>query len=180
MPPPEHVLVLGGARSGKSAEAERRAGQHPGSVTYVATAEPGDAEMAERIRNHRQRRPDHWRTLESPPNLAAALQAESQPDRLVLVDCLTLWLTARLERDDDAQLTEAVEALTHTLPDLPGPCLLVANEVGLGIVPDNPLARRFRDWAGTLNQQLAPVCSEVVFMAAGLPLWLKHPQPTVR
>jgi adenosylcobinamide kinase/adenosylcobinamide-phosphate guanylyltransferase len=171
----EHTLILGGARSGKSGEAERRARAHPGPVTYVATARAGDAEMAERIRHHRARRPEDWQTLESPEDLPTALSETSAENRLLLVDCLTLWLTGRLERDTDAALERQVEALAASLAGLPGPCLLVANEVGLGIVPDNPLARRFRDWAGWLNQRLAPQCSEVVLMAAGLPLWLKHP-----
>lgn len=171
----EHALILGGTRSGKSGEAERRARNHGGAVTYVATAEAGDNEMAERIRHHRARRPAQWQTVEAPDDLAAILRSHSGPERLVLVDCLTLWLAGRLEWDTDAELAETAENLAGTLRHLPGPCLLVANEVGLGIVPDNPLARRFRDWAGWLNQRLATECDEVVWMAAGLPLWLKQP-----
>jgi adenosyl cobinamide kinase/adenosyl cobinamide phosphate guanylyltransferase len=169
----EHTLILGGARSGKSREAERRALRHPGPVTYIATATAEDAEMAERIRKHRSRRPSHWQTVENPEDLAATLAEEAAGNGLVLVDCLTLWLANRLHRDTDDQLAAQTQTLTEVLGHLPGPCTLVANEVGLGIVPESPLARRFRDWAGHLNQQIADQCGEVVLMAAGLPLPLK-------
>jgi len=168
------ILVLGGARSGKSALAERQvlqaarqAGQSP---VYIATAQAWDDEMRARIAEHRaQRDGQGWQTIEEPMALAGTLSAlpAGQP---VLVDCLTLWLTNHLlaESDLDAQGAALIEAFGR-----PGVTVAVANEVGLGIVPDNALARRFRDAAGRLNQQLAARADTVVFTAAGLPLVLK-------
>lgn len=164
-------LILGGARSGKSALAEWRARESGLDVTYVATATAGDDEMAERIRHHRERRPAYWVTVEAPTELAHALEREAGPDRLLLVDCLTLWLGNLLD-DGDALAAER-DALLAALPRLPGRMVLVSNEVGLGIVPDNALARRFRDEAGRLNQAVAAACDRVTFVAAGLPLTLK-------
>lgn len=166
-------LILGGARSGKSALAETRARESGLEVTYVATAEAHDDEMADRIRRHRDRRPDHWRTVEAPVTLAATLEREAGDDRLLLVDCLTLWL-GNLIDDADALARERADLLDR-LPRLPGTIVLVGNEVGLGIVPDNALARRFRDEAGWLNQMAAGLCERVTFVAAGLPLTLKAP-----
>lgn len=164
-------LILGGARSGKSTLAERRAADSGLAVVFVATAEAGDSEMAARIAAHRARRPDHWATVEAPRDLAGALQAHAGIGRLLLVDCLTLWL-ANLVADDSA-LEREREALLGALPHLAGEIVLVSNEVGLGIVPDNPLARGFRDAAGRLNQDVAAACERVTFIAAGLPLTLK-------
>lgn len=164
-------LILGGARSGKSALAEQRAAASGQAVTFVATAEAGDAEMAARIAAHRERRPAHWTTVEAPRELAAALRAHAGPGRLLLVDCLTLWL-ANLVADDTA-LEHERAALLAALPALAGEIVLVSNEVGLGIVPDNPLGRRFRDAAGRLNQEVAGACERVTLVAAGLPLTLK-------
>lgn len=176
-------LILGGARSGKSREAERRAAASGLATTVIATAEALDAEMHARIRRHQAERPAHWRTVETPHALAAALRAEAAPDRCVLVDCLSLWLSNLLAGADQlAPGTEASAlplfareraALLATLPGLPGRIILVANEVGLGLVPDNVLGRLFRDEAGRLNQALAALSDEVVFIAAGLPLVLK-------
>lgn len=167
------TLVLGGARSGKSALTERLAVESGLAVTYIATAEALDEEMRERIARHRADRPAGWKTLEVPRALAAELLAESAPDRFVIVDCLTLWLT-NLMLDEDASLLERERAaLLASLPRLAGPVVLVSNEVGLGIVPDNALARRFRDEAGRLNQAIASLCDHVFFVAAGLPLTLK-------
>lgn len=166
-------LILGGARSGKSTLAETRARESALGVTYIATAEAHDDEMVDRIRQHRDRRPDDWRTVEAPVALAATLEHEARPDRLLLVDCLTLWL-GNLIGDADALERERA-ALLDCLPGLPGMTVLVSNEVGLGIVPDNPLARRFRDEAGWLNQAVAGGCERVTFVAAGLPLNLKAP-----
>ncbi len=167
---PPITLVLGGARSGKSAFAESLLATCADPV-YVATAELRDDEMAERVRHHRARRGRHWLTVEEPYDLAAALAAHSRPGRPLLVDCLTLWLSNLLL----ANLPVEAEILrfTESLPGLPGPVVLVANEVGLGIVPDNPLARAFRDHAGRLNQAVAACSQHVVFVAAGLPLSLK-------
>ncbi len=169
-------LILGGARSGKSGYAEQRAIASGRRVFYIATAECGDAEMAERIAHHCARRPPEWRTIEEPLALAAALRQAAAEDRCVVVDCLTLWLSNLLGAGDERLVAER-EALLATLPTLPGEILLVSNEVGLGIVPANPLARRFRDEAGWLNQAVAQACERVVFVAAGLPLIMKRPAP---
>jgi adenosylcobinamide kinase / adenosylcobinamide-phosphate guanylyltransferase len=171
---PLATLVLGGARSGKSAYAERlieSAGGTGGLGLYLATAEAGDGEMAERIRRHRARRGSGWTTVEEPLELADALSRYSDPGRPVLVDCLTLWLSNVMaaERDVDAE----VAGLTRALGALAGPVVFVANEVGLGLVPATPLGRAFRDHAGRLNQAVAEVADRVVFVAAGLPLALK-------
>ncbi|MEW6165855.1 MAG: bifunctional adenosylcobinamide kinase/adenosylcobinamide-phosphate guanylyltransferase [Pseudomonadota bacterium] len=163
------VLVIGGARSGKSAHAERRALDTGRAVTYVATGEARDAEMAARIAHHRARRPDGWRTVEEPLRLATALRRAAAPDACLLVDCLTLWLTNVIL----AERGEEIDALLEALPALPGDLILVSNEVGWGIVPENELARRFRDEQGRLNQRVAALADEVTLVAAGLPLHLK-------
>lgn len=165
-------LVLGGARSGKSARAEALAealAQEHGAPVYIATAEALDAEMAERIARHRARRGGGWRTIEAPLALAEALGAAGA--RPALVDCLTLWLTNVMlaERDLEAETAALLAAFAARA----GPTLFVSNEVGLGLVPDTPLGRRFRDEAGRLNQRVAAAVAAVEFVAAGLPLRLK-------
>ncbi len=166
------TLVLGGARSGKSAYAETLIERQAAGALYLATATAGDAEMADRIRRHRERRGAFWQTIEEPLALCTMMAEVARPDRPILVDCLTLWLSNLMhaERDIEAE----TQALTALLPRLAGPAVLVSNEVGLGIVPDNALARRFRDHAGRLNQAVASVADNVVFIAAGLPLFLKR------
>lgn len=168
-----HTLILGGARSGKSALAERLAGQCADDVVYVATAHAGDDEMAARIAHHRARRPAHWHCVEEPVALADALRAHSRPGRCVLVDCLTLWLGNLLGDADPACFERERDALLRVLPVLPGEIVLVGNEVGLGVVPMGELSRRFVDEAGRLHQALGAQCARVVFVAAGLPLLLK-------
>lgn len=170
---PPLTLVLGGARSGKSRYAETLVESRKGTCVYLATAEAGDEEMAARIREHRARRGARWRTEEVPLDLVGGLRAATGKDRYVLVDCLTLWLSNLMAagRDIDSE----TEALIAALPTLGGPAVLVANEVGLGIVPENALARRFRDGAGRLNQAVAGVAQSVVFVAAALPMHLKSP-----
>jgi adenosylcobinamide kinase / adenosylcobinamide-phosphate guanylyltransferase len=170
-PLPPLTLVLGGARSGKSRHAEMLIEAH-GSGLYLATAEPGDHEMAARIEAHRARRGAAWTTIEEPLELAAALARHSRADRPILVDCLTLWLSNLMLAGRD--LDAATHGLVECLSGLAGPVVLVSNEVGLGIVPDNAQARRFRDGAGRLNQAVAAVCQQVVLVAAGLPLVLKQ------
>jgi adenosylcobinamide kinase/adenosylcobinamide-phosphate guanylyltransferase len=168
------MLVLGGARSGKSAFAEartlklRRAGA---KALYLATAEAGDGEMRERIAAHRARRGSAWTALEEPLALAEVLDAHAKPGAPVLVDCLTLWLSNLMAagRDIAAEGDRLCAALVHAK----GPVVLVSNEVGLGIVPDNALAREFRDAAGRLHQAVGEIATHVVFVAAGLPLFLK-------
>ncbi len=178
-PPADHrrlpalTLVLGGARSGKSAHAEQLLADAPHPI-YLATARAGDAEMADRIRRHRLRRGERWSTVEEPFDLPGALRLQSRPERPVLVDCLTLWLSNLLL--GDVPVDREIDRLLDGLAALAGPVVFVANEVGLGIVPDNALARLFRDHAGRLNQLLAARCQRVVFVAAGLPLLLKEPR----
>ena len=165
------LLVLGGARSGKSRLAQTRAEARGGRLIYVATAEAWDDEMRERIATHRADRGPEWTTVEAPLDLAATIAARSDPDTTLLVDCLTLWATNVMlaERELETEITTLAEVVTT----FQGTLILVANEVGLGIVPDNALARRFRDFAGRINQAVAAVADEVVFVAAGLPLRLK-------
>jgi adenosylcobinamide kinase/adenosylcobinamide-phosphate guanylyltransferase len=165
------ILVLGGARSGKSRHAEELALGHQGGRIYIATAEPGDEEMQRRIADHRRRRGTEWRVIEEPLELTNALQRACGENRLVLVDCITLWLSnlMMLERD----VGQEIDRLCMMLPGLKGTVILVSNEVGLGIVPENALARRFRDDAGFANQRIAAACDEVVVMVAGLALKLK-------
>jgi adenosylcobinamide kinase/adenosylcobinamide-phosphate guanylyltransferase len=164
------ILITGGARSGKSTRAEARARAFPGRPVYVATAEALDTEMRERIARHRARRGTDWLERETPLELAAAL-AETDGHAARLVDCLTLWLSNLMHAERDWE-TEAV-LLTETLARQKSPVVLVTNEVGLGIVPDNALARRFRDAAGILNQMVARVADEVEFVVAGLPMRVK-------
>ncbi len=163
------VMVLGGARSGKSRFAEGLADGVPGDRLYIATAEPGDEEMAARIAAHRKRRGNRWTTLEAPLALAEALEGANGP--FVLIDCITLWISNLLLAEID--ITPRVEAFAEALQAWQGTVAVVSNEVGLGIVPDNALARRFRDEAGLANQRLAQACDEVVLLTAGLPLKLK-------
>ncbi len=165
-------LVLGGARSGKSAYAQRRAAASGLPVTVIVTGSAGDDEMAERIAHHRAARPAEWRVVEAPRALAAALREAATPGRCLLVDCLTLWLMNVIDGDFAAER----EALLDLLPQLPGEVIFVANEIGLGIVPLGAKTRRFRDEAGRLNQDLAAACERVTLIAAGLPLSLKAAQ----
>ncbi|SNS79711.1 MULTISPECIES: bifunctional adenosylcobinamide kinase/adenosylcobinamide-phosphate guanylyltransferase [unclassified Azospirillum] len=168
------TLVLGGARSGKSAMAERLVTGLPGPWTYIATAQAFDEEMRQRIRQHQADRVPGWQTLEEPMDLAGAL-ASSAAAGPVLVDCLTLWLTNLMLAGRDIPAERA--RLLALLPTLPAPVVLVGNEVGLGIVPENKLARQFRDHAGRLHQDIARIADRVLFMAAGLPLALKGEAP---
>ncbi|TCK29066.1 adenosylcobinamide kinase /adenosylcobinamide-phosphate guanylyltransferase [Ancylobacter aquaticus] len=164
------TLVLGGARSGKSLHAETLLAQRPSPWSYIATAQAWDSEMEERIAQHRARRAAGWQTLDAPHDLAATLKA-LPPGRPVLVDCLTLWLSNRLLAEADLATESA--AMVEALASHDGPVIAVSNEVGLSIVPDNALARRFRDAQGRLNQQVAARADSVVFMVAGLPLFVK-------
>jgi len=164
------TLVLGGARSGKSRYAESLIEALPPPWIYLATAEARDAEMAERIAVHHARRGPGWQTVEAPHDLAGALRA-APVEAAVLVDCLTLWLSNRLLAEAD--MDREIERFEAALVEQKGMVVLVSNEVGAGIVPDNALARRFQDLQGTLNQRIAARASRVVFMVAGLPLQLK-------
>lgn len=169
--PAKLTFVLGGARSGKSLYAENLVRALPSPWTYIATAQSFDSEMAARIAEHRQRRHGAgWSTVEAPFDLAGALRSipDGQP---VLVDCLTLWLTNLMLAEQN--IAAASQELAATLTAMVSPCVLVSNEVGLGIVPDNALARTFRDHAGRLHQMLAAQSDRVVFMVAGLPMVVK-------
>ncbi len=172
---PPVTLILGGARSGKSAYGEALAARHPGARIYIATAEAGDAEMAARIRHHQARRGGDWETHEVPLDLAGALARHGGPERCLLVDCLTLWLSNLMMAEADLPAESA--RLLALLAAPPGPLVLIANEVGLGIVPENALARAFRDHAGRLNQEVAALAQSVVLLTAGLPLVLKGAAP---
>ncbi|UFH50520.1 bifunctional adenosylcobinamide kinase/adenosylcobinamide-phosphate guanylyltransferase [Pseudomonas sp. KNUC1026] len=167
-------LILGGARSGKSALAERLA-LPLAEVTYIATSQPVDAELDERVRLHRARRPAHWALVEEPLDLAGTLRRLARPDHCLLVDCLTLWLTNLLLLEDDARLEQHCQALLGALPGLPGEVIFVSNESGLGVVPLGELTRRYVDRAGLLHQAVAAQCQRVVLTVAGLPLVLKGP-----
>jgi adenosylcobinamide kinase/adenosylcobinamide-phosphate guanylyltransferase len=163
------TLVLGGARSGKSRYAESLVAELPAPWIYVATAEACDAEMAERIAAHQARRGTGWQTIEAPRDLAGALATSVKAP--ILVDCLTLWLSNLLlaDADIDAEIGRFEDALTRAAV----PVVLVVNEVGFGLVPDNALARRFRDLQGSLNQRIAAHADRVVLVVAGVPLVLK-------
>ena len=181
------TLVLGGARSGKSAHAEQLAQNSGKEVIYIATAQAGDGEMTTRIAHHRMQRPARWTTVEEPLRLGDAILRQARPDRLLLVDCLTLWLTnlmfssgqaypevgdialPELFHSERAHLLYALAEIEDTGCDL----VLVSNEVGMGIVPYGAISRCFTDEAGRLNQAVAAVCDKAVFVAAGLPLHLK-------
>ncbi|MBK5196902.1 MAG: bifunctional adenosylcobinamide kinase/adenosylcobinamide-phosphate guanylyltransferase [Methyloceanibacter sp.] len=166
------TLVLGGARSGKSRYAEGLIAALPPPWVYVATAEAQDAEMAERIAAHRARRAPGWQTIEAPHDLAGAF-GSAPVEAPVLVDCLTLWLSNLMLAEAD--MDNKIAALEAALAGHGGEVVLVANEVGSGIVPDNALARRFRDLQGTLNQRIAGRAGRVVLMVAGLPVIVKGP-----
>lgn len=184
------VLILGGARSGKSAYAERLAGawaaRRGAEQVFVATAQALDAEMADRIARHRAERGARWRTVEAPRELTAALRREAAPNRVVLVDCLTLWLSnemlAQEERgtppmEAEAALEARYAGLIEALSAAEGLIVAVSNEVGYGLAPTNALGRAFRDAQGRLNQRVAAVADHAALVAAGLPLTLKGEAP---
>ncbi len=166
------TLVIGGARSGKSRHAQRLAERASGPLVFVATAQAFDAEMTDRIARHRADRDDRWRTVEAPVDLADAIAAYDAPDMMLLVDCLTLWASNLLL--GDADIDAHVARLDMALAAARGRIILVTNEVGWGIVPDNALARRFRDVAGRINQSVAARAQSVDLVVAGLPLALKR------
>ncbi len=166
-------LVLGGARSGKSLFAERQIEATGLSACYIATAEARDADMAERIRRHRRRRGAGWKTVEEPLHLAEALDNATSPRSAVLVDCLTLWLANLMAAGHSPE--RDVDGLLQALARSTGEVVLVSSEVGMGIVPENALARAFRDEAGLMHQRIGAMAGRVIFVAAGLPLVLKGP-----
>lgn len=169
----EIILITGGARSGKSLYAERRALELGSPRLYVATAEAKDEEMKQRIAAHRERRGSDWVTLEEPTELVHALVTQCGRTQCALVDCLTLWISNLLIRREANYVEKKVEELVVKLPQLDFHVVFVTNEVGWGIVPDNPLARQFRDLAGRTNQRLATIANEVVLTVAGIPTVIK-------
>jgi adenosylcobinamide kinase/adenosylcobinamide-phosphate guanylyltransferase len=168
------VLITGGARSGKSSYAECRAKELGQRLLYVATAEAKDEEMTQRIAEHKKRRANQWITIEEPFELPGALKRQRNKTECVLVDCLTLWISNLLLRRDGQYVRQKVAELLDILPALDFHIVLVTNEVGWGIVPDNPLARKFRDLAGWSNQRIAEAAGEVILMVAGLPVFVKE------
>lgn len=167
-------LVLGGARSGKSSYAERLAVDSGKDVCYVATATAGDAEMQQRIARHQAQRPAQWSLIEEPLALRELIAQQQSSEQLLLVDCLTLWLSNHLLNPDPTDLQQLQDALCETLANSASDVILVSNEVGLGIVPMGEISRMFVDHAGWLNQAVARVADDVTLISAGLPLQLKH------
>lgn len=165
------TFFLGGARSGKSRLAQQLAEAQSGVLVYLATGQPFDTEMADRIQRHRADRGPRWRTVDCPLDLPAAIAREAVAGNIVLVDCLTLWSSNLILADADT--SSAANDLLAAIAGASGPVILVSNEVGLGIVPDNALARRFRDDVGRLHQAVAALAHAVHFVAAGLSLRLK-------
>src|SRR5690554_1883206 len=171
-----HILVLGGTRSGKTALAERLATRESSSPAYLATAEALDDEMAERVSAHQKSRSGRFATIEEPLELPQALFAAAQAHDVILVDCLTLWITNLLSMERD--VADEVDTLVEVLAGIKDTqVILVSNEVGLGIVPDNALARTFRDLTGAAHQELAAICEHVYFVVAGLPMVVKGQYP---
>ncbi|NUF30210.1 bifunctional adenosylcobinamide kinase/adenosylcobinamide-phosphate guanylyltransferase [Acinetobacter oleivorans] len=166
-------LILGGARSGKSRLAEQTAINTQLAVTYVATAQALDPEMQSRIEHHQNQRPAHWSLVEEPLYLANALQKIDRPNQIILVDCLTLWLTNLLLLDDQSVQQLECEQLLKVLPTLESEIILVSNETGLGVVPLGEISRRFVDEVGRLHQALGQIADKVVFCVAGFPMILK-------
>ena len=173
---PTNHLILGGARSGKSSYAETLAKAKNKDVFYIATAKVLDKEIKERVLRHQQDRPASWTTIEEPIALADALQQNVAPERVILVDCLTMWMTNLLGESDTTRLNQEVEKLLKTLPTLDGDIIFVSNEVGMGIIPLGELTRQYVDETGRLHQQLAQLVDNVVLMVAGLPLTIKSEQ----
>ncbi len=168
---PMSQFILGGARSGKSQRALELAEGTGDRRTFIATAEAWDEEMAERIARHKTERGAGWSTIEAPHDLVSAIHVAAEQADVCLVDCLTLWLSNLMHQDQDIALE--TEQLCDAIAQMPIPIILVSNEVGLGLVPETPLGRTFRDAQGRLNQAVARVCERVEFVAAGLPLTLK-------
>jgi len=170
-------LILGGARSGKSALAEKLAAESGLPVTYIATAQVYDREFGQRVEHHKDRRPTHWQTIEQPFNLGQSLQEHAGIGKCIIVDCLTLWLAQCIcpdcERPGNLNWPDERQTLLQSLANLPGMILLVSNEVGMGIVPLGEINRQFQDEQGRLNQAIAQIADKVSFVAAGLPLALK-------
>jgi len=170
-------LITGGARSGKSSYAERIAAESKQDVVYIASANTFDEEMQDRVQRHINQRPKHWKTIEEPILLADKIKEYSRVENVILVDCLTMWVTNLLMKDDEALFAKEIEKLHRALTSIPGTIIFVSNEVGMGIVPMGELSRRFVDESGRLHQQLASSVDTVLFMVAGLALEVKGKKP---
>ena len=171
-------LILGGARSGKTALAEQRAqdwhaAREGRQVYYLATANAGDGEMSARIKRHQDLRPEGWLTIEEPLDLAGVLAQHNDPNQCLLIDCLTLWVTNLLMLEDDDRMAGHMAAFEAALADCQAQIIMVSNEVGLGIVPMGELTRKFQDQAGFLHQRLGQLCERVTLTVAGLPMEFK-------
>ncbi|WP_166171791.1 bifunctional adenosylcobinamide kinase/adenosylcobinamide-phosphate guanylyltransferase [Acinetobacter sp. SA01] len=166
-------LILGGARSGKSRLAEQAAKDSGLPVRYIATAQALDTEMQERIHHHQAQRPAHWQLIEEPFSLAERLQQIDAANQLILVDCLTLWMTNLLMHEDENLQAVECEKLLDVLPSLQSQIILVSNETGLGVVPMGEISRKFVDESGRLHQQLGKIADKVIFCVAGFPMILK-------
>lgn len=166
------TLVLGGARSGKSRYAEKVAEQSNRQVVYIATGAGGDQEMQLRIKKHQAQRPSEWKLIEEPVNLSQALRKSDDTINIILVDCLTLWLS-NIIAENEQQIDQKISELVETVTKMSTEVILVSNEVGQGIVPLGELSRKFVDESGRMHQKLAQVCEHVVFITAGLPQILK-------
>lgn len=171
---PDTILVIGGCRSGKSSHALALAEQIPGEKRFIATCIPFDDEMQERVSHHQQERSRQWITVEAPMDLPGAIAEHSAGSKVLLVDCLTLWISNLLLKDiTGPKLVVEINRLTHSIQNAPGTVILVSNEVGAGIVPENQLARLFRDSAGLANQKVAAAVNKVIWMVAGIPVSIK-------
>ncbi len=175
----EIVLIIGGCRSGKSRYALELASQATEKNNiFIGTLVPGDDEMKARVQRHQKERDQHWKTFEVPIRLPEAVNDHGLKGNVVVVDCLTLWLSnLLLENNDPQRIEEQVNDLIQALETAQGPVFLVSNEVGTGIVPENRLARLFRDIAGFANQKVAACADSVVWMVAGIPVLVKNPEP---
>jgi adenosylcobinamide kinase/adenosylcobinamide-phosphate guanylyltransferase len=168
------IFVTGGCRSGKSRYALQYANQHFSKKLFLATCEALDEEMTQRIENHKKVRGPEWQTIEEPVEIVSKINEYGADEKVILIDCLTLWLYNLLMRwDNDLRIMEETEKLIDSLKESPTSSILVSNEVGMGIVPADPLSRRYRDLLGTMNQRIADALDTVIFMVSGIPLFLK-------
>ena len=168
------IFITGGCRSGKSRYALQYANQHYSRKVFLATCEALDEEMARRIENHKKVRGPEWRTIEEPVEIARKIRECERGGEVILIDCLTLWLYNLLMKwDDDLKIIGEAEKLIETIKQSPASFILVSNEVGMGIVPADPLSRRYRDLLGTMNQRIAEALDTVIFMVSGIPIFLK-------
>jgi len=168
------ILIIGGCRSGKSSHALRLAEEIQGKKIFIATCIPHDDEMEKRVANHRKERGRNWETVEAPLDLPEAISEFALKADVVIADCLTLWISnLMMEKTGEKKMVIEINRLVHSIKNAPSPVILVSNEVGAGIVPENPLARAFRDSAGFVNQRVAETSNRVIWMVAGLPVVIK-------